>query len=440
MPRIARARGIPGLVCLALPLAAAAETYYVAPPPAGHDANPGSEAAPWATLQHAVDAVVPGDTVLVRSGEYAGAHMTTSGSADARIVLAAFPGEQPVVNANNPVTPDGINLEGADHVTVRGFRVTGTGRAGIRAVLCRHVHIQDNISDGNGRWGILTGFCDDLLIEGNTTSNNAVEHGIYVSNSGDRPVIRGNLVFGNDANGIHMNGDVFSGSDAYDGVVDGVISQAVVEDNILFDNGSPNGGSAINGDGLQDSLIRNNLVYDQHASGISLYRTDGGAPSHGNRVLNNTILVAADGRWALNIQDGSQGTRVFNNVLHSEHGFRGAMNVCGSCLVDMASDHNAVEDRFTLDGGDSVLTLAQWSAQTGFDSRSLAATPAGLLVAPAAGDHRLRADSPARDAGTPRADVPDDLEGTPRPQGPGWDNGAYEVPDPQSVFRDGFES
>src|SRR5690606_39078559 len=147
----------------------------------------------------------------------------------------AYPGEQPVVNADNPVTPDGINLEGASWMTVQGFTVTGTSRAGIRAVLCAHVHIRDNIADQNGRWGILTGFCDDLLIEGNQTSRNANEHGIYVSNSGDRPVIRANLVWGNNANGIHMNGDIDSDDDNYGGVVDGIISDALVEDNVIFD-------------------------------------------------------------------------------------------------------------------------------------------------------------------------------------------------------------
>ena len=32
-------------------------------------------------------------------------------------------------------------------------------------------------------------------------------------------------------------------------------------------------------------------------------------------VVNNTISIAADGRWALNIQDGSTGNTVLNNIL-----------------------------------------------------------------------------------------------------------------------------
>ncbi|HET6604774.1 MAG TPA: right-handed parallel beta-helix repeat-containing protein [Xanthomonadaceae bacterium] len=409
--------------------AASAATYYV--DDGGSDGNLGTLSQPWATLQKAADTVQPGDTVLVRAGNYAGGHFTTGGTPSQRIVLAAFPGEAPVVNANNPVTSDGINLEGASYMTVEGFTVTGTGRAGIRAVLCDGVEIRDNLTDLNARWGIFTGFCDDLLIEGNQASRSGIEHGIYVSNSGDRPVIRGNLIFGNHANGIHMNGDASQGGD-------GIISQALVEDNVIYDNGT-GGGSGINCDGVQDSLIRNNLVFDSHASGISLYRIDGGGPSTGNRVLNNTVRVASDGRWALNIQDASSGNVVRNNILYSEHSFRGAVDICADCLIGLDSDHNAVEDRYTTDGGDNVLSLAQWSALTGQDMNSVATTPAALFTDATGDDYTLSSTSPALDAGATRADVPRDLVGTARPQGAAFDIGAYETPDSGLIFRNGFE-
>jgi parallel beta-helix repeat protein len=87
---------------------------------------------------------------------------------------------------------------------LENFTVTGVPRAGIRAVLNHHVTIRGNTGDLNGRWGILTGFSDDLLIENNVMSRSQAEHGIYVGNSGDRPVIRRNVVWGNRANGIHI--------------------------------------------------------------------------------------------------------------------------------------------------------------------------------------------------------------------------------------------
>ncbi len=410
--------------------ASKADTYYVAPPPLGSDGQAGSEGAPWATLQHAADSVAAGDTVIVRAGDYVGMQITTSGTMALPITFRAADGEIARVVADNASTPDGINIEGADHVVVQGFRIDGRGRAGIRAVLCEHVVIRDNVLDANDRWGIFTGFCDDLLIEGNSTSNSLVEHGIYVSNSGDRPVIRGNLIFDNNANGIHMNGDISQGGD-------GVISEAVVEDNVIFGNGN-GGGSGINGDGVQNSLFRNNLIYDTHASGISLYQIDGGAPSNGNRVLNNTVLVADDGRWGLNVQDGSTGNVVKNNIFFSRHGFRGAMSICSACVSGLVSNNNVTEDRFTLDDGDSVLTLSEWRTATGQDLQSVAVTTIDtLFVDSASGDFHL-AQGPAVDVGEVLVDVPDDLEGRARPIGAAHDAGCYEGVG--VVFADGFES
>src|SRR6187402_2784930 len=121
--------------------AAHAATYYVATN--GNDGNPGTLSRPWKTLQRAADRVAAGDTVNVRGGNYAGGNFETSGTASRPIVLQAYNSEVPVINANNPETPDGINLEGASYMMVKGFTVNGRTRAGIRAVTCNHVTIRD---------------------------------------------------------------------------------------------------------------------------------------------------------------------------------------------------------------------------------------------------------------------------------------------------------
>ena len=398
------------------PLAGAAD-YFVATD--GNDGNPGSESQPWKTLQHAADTVGPGDTVSVHGGNYAGAYLETSGTSSQPIVFQAFAGETPSITADNSRTPDGFNLEGASWVTVQGFTIDGRSRAGIRAVTCEHVTLRDNHADGNGTWGIFTGFCDDVLIEDNVTANSGDQHGIYVSNSGDRPVIRGNTVYGNNEAGIHMNGDGSEGGD-------GIISNAVVEDNVIYDNGA-GGGSGINCDGVQDSIIRNNLIYDEHASGISLYQIDGGGPSSGNLIANNTVLVASNGRWALNLQDGAVDNAVYNNILLNAHSFRGTLDISPDSLSGYTSDYNAVMDRFTTDGGDSVMTLADWRQETGQDAHSFVSTPGALFIDASGEDYRLSATSPALDAGRTLPDVPTDLLGVARPQGPAFDIGAYEL-------------
>ncbi|MEN1727624.1 MAG: right-handed parallel beta-helix repeat-containing protein [Pseudomonadota bacterium] len=421
-------------LCAQLDFSHAAD-YFVATD--GDNDDPGTVDEPWLTLQHAADHVQAGDTVTVAAGQYDGFELTTSGTAGQRIVFRGEDGARPEVISNAPGRTSGINLEGASFLTIEGFEVNGRDQAGIRAVLCANVTIRDNHTDLNQIWGIFTGFCDNLLIENNVTTNSRVEHGIYVSNSGDRPVIRDNLIVGNARNGIHMNGDLSAGGD-------GVISDALVERNVIINNGggsevASGGGSGINMDGVQNSLTRNNLIYDSRASGISLYRIDGGQPSTGNRVLNNTVLVASDGRWALNIQNASSNNTVRNNILLNDHPFRGSMDLCAACLADFDSDHNVVMDRFTDNGGSSVQTLGQWQQSTGQEGQSLVATEVQVFAQPAGNDYRLSIDSPAVDAGELLIDVPADIEGIARPQFFSHDIGAYELPDLSILFRDRFE-
>ena len=166
--------------------------------------------------------------------------------------------------------------------------------------------------------------------------------------------------------------------------------------NIIYGNGA-DGGSGINMDGVQNSRIENNLLYDNHASGISLYRIDGGGGSNGNVVANNTIHVADDGRWALNIKDGSTGNTAFNNILVSEHNTYGAIDIDAASRSGFVSDYNVVKDKFSND--DSFISLAAWRSQTGQDLHSIAAQPGALFENWNAGDYELLATAVARDAG-----------------------------------------
>jgi uncharacterized protein YbjT (DUF2867 family) len=178
----------------------------------------------------------------------------------------------------------------------------------------------------------------------------------------------------------------------------GLITGARIERNVVYGNGVK-GGSAINCDGVQDSLIRNNLLYGNHASGISLYRIDAAEGAKNNVVVNNTIRMASDGRWAVNIKNRSTGNTVSNNVLLHD-GFRGAINILPDSLSGFVSDHNAVTNRFSTDDGESFLTLAQWRNATNQDENSFVAGPAALFADASADDYHLSATSPAIDGGS----------------------------------------
>lgn len=398
-------------------------TYYV-DAAFGSDAASGDAAAPLATLQQAANKVVAGDTVIVRPGSYSGFRLTRDGTASARITFSAERGA--TITSRNAVTADGVNLEGADYVTIQGFKVDNTGgtisRAGIRSVTNHGVIVRDNTVDLAGTWGVFTGFSEDVVIENNVTSRSQVEHGIYVSNSADRPVIRGNTIWGNRGNGIHMNGDASMGGD-------GVISGALVERNRIYENGT-GGGSGINCDGVQYSRIQNNLLYNNYASGISLYRIDGGGGSIGNVIANNTVLMPSNGRWALNINSGSTKNVVFNNILLSKHSYRGSISISADSRSGFVSNYNIVSNRMSTDGGDTVVSLSSWRSATGQDKRSFVATEEQLFVSPTTGDYRLTSGSAAINKGASslsRKPAPTtDLAGVTRPAGGAYDIGAYE--------------
>jgi Pel9A-like, right handed beta helix region len=113
--------------------ATAPTTYYVAP--AGSDANAGTLAAPFATVQKAVGAVVAGDTIVLRGGTYRPAATITiakSGTASARLTLTAYPNERPVIDAEAlPYTPGAVGStipaaqRGAIHMEASYWTISG---------------------------------------------------------------------------------------------------------------------------------------------------------------------------------------------------------------------------------------------------------------------------------------------------------------------------
>ncbi len=392
-----------------------AETYYVAE--RGKDGGAGTEKAPWKTLAHAAERVRPGDTVMVRPGVYEGFWLETSGRPDARIRFIGEPGAL-IDRGPSHSSRDNINLEAASYIDIEGFEVTSGWRAGIRAVECTGVHIRNNVVHDNGRWAIFTGFCDDLIIENNVAAGARREHGIYVSNASKRPVVRGNHIFGNRMAGLHMNGDASMGRE-------GMIMDAVVENNLIHDNGV-GGGAGINCDGIQNSAIRNNVLYDNHANGITLYRIDARAPSTGNRVVHNTIWMSQRSRWCIRIVDASVGNTFAGNICLNDHPTHGAIDTDEASLKGLTSDHNVLIGRFTVDDGDSVLDLDDWRRRSGQDTHSFTAEAEALFVDAARRDLRLRKGSPAIDRGPAQPGVAADYAGHRRQVGAAPDIGAIE--------------
>jgi hypothetical protein len=125
-----------------------AAEYWVGPK--GRDATArGDRTRPWATLQYAADRVRAGETVHVLDGDYAGFDLRHGGTPDASVSFEAE-GKRVRIVRRNHKTPDGINVEGADHIFIDGFIVNEMPRAGIRVALGSHVTIRRIRADRNG--------------------------------------------------------------------------------------------------------------------------------------------------------------------------------------------------------------------------------------------------------------------------------------------------
>src|SRR5581483_4453623 len=371
-----------------------AANYYVST--TGSDGNSGASAKPWKTLQHAVNMVSPGDTILVEAGTYAGCRIGVSGSQSLPKTLEAAPGATVILNKpgasnkhNSVLEIENFSGTTTDWI-ISGFQITGSPKYGIDVRVTDRITIQNNHVQNSALTGIFTAFSSHILIQNNESDHNK-EHGIYQSNSSTYPTIRANKAHHNASAGIHMNGDISEQPG------NGLVQYALVEDNVIWENGT-SGGSGINCDGVDSSIFRNNLLYSNHASGISLYAIDGAHGSSYNKVYNNTIVMPSGARWAVNIpDDGSKpapvGNSVENNILLTQDSFRGSILVAGKAVTGFHSDNNVVVSHFSDDNGNTSISLSKWQTATGNDVHSFVATASQLFVNPTAFNYQLKSGS-----------------------------------------------
>jgi len=376
----------------------------------------------YTTIQAAADAVAAGQTILVHEGRYAGFRLETTGTPSARVVVRGV--GDAVIDSDGP-SGYGVFLNNVSYVTVEDMEVVGVSARGFahRGATATSpvvgLVLRNNVITDAGAEGMYVSQVSDSLIEGNVITNAGTSgadrtHGIYLSNAGsDGTTLRGNIISESGTAGIHFNGDLSIGGD-------GIISDLLVEANVLFNNGQ----NGLNMDGVQDSIIRNNLIYGNASNGIRAYAIDGAEGPRGLVIVNNTFHVPNGAGWCVRITEDEALNVVFNNILMNDGG-NGSIALDNT--VAFASANNAVVDTFTPDRDNTILSLAEWQV-LGYDADSFVATPAQLFVG--AGDYRLQPGCNAEDAGVTNfsgeTSPSTDLDGGARDSSP--DMGAFENP------------
>jgi len=370
-------------------LHAFAGTFHVSP--AGDDGADGSAGAPWATIGRGVRALRPGDTLVVTAGEYresvainglrasAGKPVRIDGRAGAHLAAAGV---------------DGILVTNSSWLEISGLSISGArGKAGIRIAGSKHITVQECSFSDNKRWCVKTALSDYVTVANCRIDAGASEQGVYFSTT-DHPVLENCRIYGASGCGLHNNGDAGEGGD-------GVITGARFVGNTISGCGEA-GGAAINMDGVEDSLIAENLVFDCSAGGIVSFHGDAARCGNANTFSGNAVyLPAGRGKYALKITGGCAGNTVKNNILVNGSDSHGALEMESATIEGLFSDGNIF---FNLAGkppvmfDDSFMPLTKWR-EMGFDAQSREMAPEEIFIDAAAGDFRLK---PAAASAGPR--------------------------------------
>jgi hypothetical protein len=274
-------------------------SYYVAT--TGNDSNPGTETAPWRTVQHAADTARAGSIVTVRGGVYEElVNLNTSGNAsEGFIAFRSYPGETAILDATR-FTPTArsaiLTIHNQSYVRVEGFEIRNYRTAEHRltpmgiSVLGSGSHIEllrNNVhhieqtfpgrdapgSGGNG-FGIAVYGTDakapitDLIIDGNEVHHlkTGSSESLVVNGNVTNFRITHNVVHDNNNIGIDVIGFERTAPDpAVDQARDGVVSGNLVYN--ITSKGNPAYQNEENSDGIYVDggtrvLIEQNVIHD----------------------------------------------------------------------------------------------------------------------------------------------------------------------------------
>ncbi len=311
-------RAICVVLFILLPSFLFADSFYVAVN--GSNANPGTEAQPWLTIQYAVDHVGAGDTVFVQSGVYNElVTFNQSGSAGAYITLQNAPGASPVIDGSGldeADMPALIKLIDKNYIVIKGFELRNLTSSHFAAgIWCRgtshHIEIRNNkihdIEDPNSDGGChgaafygtnANAAMHDIILDGNEIYNLKLKWSEACAFNGN---VRDFTVSNNVIHDVDNIAYVFIGfegecEDCPNGENVDRARSGYVFDNIAYnvdskDNPPYNGERSADGfyvDGGMDIVFERNRAY-QCNIGFEVASEHGGKNAENVKVRNNFI-------------------------------------------------------------------------------------------------------------------------------------------------------
>ncbi len=392
-----------------------AATYYV---DQGHasasNTNPGTESAPWKTIQHAANVLQAGDIVYVKQGTYKELTMSgpetdinalkpqNSGTAGNYITYQAYPGHAVIIDQNNEGL--GFFISARHYIKIKGFiirniwgatdkgagvmttanasnvivednhiynldGIPGSNIAGIRFDSVVKAEARNNLihdvlvggEDNGNASGITSYAMEDVIIENNTLYN--AHNGLYhkMSSGGIGALVRKNIIY-NTSRGLYY--DVAGG-------------------------GSP---PHIN------QRITQNIIYNTFDA-IRLDASDSAGVNDGFHVWNNTIIAGnGSGIWFENAKN----VNIYNNIVTGPIGKKSIRSGPSSVTINEINYNNYYNaEEFVLNlwasNEKSYNSLAAWQSNEGYDQNGTAVDP--QFVDATTRNYKLDANSPLRGAG-----------------------------------------